>query len=108
MKILPILKNIFSAIIKGRLMLRLHLDRHFIKMLVCMFLCIMTIWISLLIDNTMTTVKRNNDILKEQQIDLAIKTFELSELSRRSTIEDNLERLGSKARKPEKPAKQLR
>ena len=56
----------------------------------------------------MTTVKRNNDILKEQQTDLAIKTFELSELSRRSTIEDNLERLGSKARKPEKPAKQLR
>lgn len=108
MKILPVLKNIFSAIIKGRLMLRLHLDRHFIKMLVCMFFCIMTIWISLLIDNTMTTVKRNNDILKEQQTDLAIKTFELSELSRRSTIEDNLERLGSKARKPEKPAKHLR
>lgn len=108
MKISSILKNILKAIVNGSLMLQLHLDKHFIKVIVCMGMCLLTIWISLLIDNTMIKVKRNNDTLKEQQNELSLKAYQLSELTRRSTIELRLENMGSEIKKPAKPAKELR
>ena len=108
MKISSTLRNILKAVINGSLMLQLHLDKHFIKVIVCMGMCLLTIWISLLIDNTMMKVKRNNDTLKEQQKELSRKAYQRRELTRRSTIELRLENMGSEIRKPEKPAKELK
>ncbi len=104
MKVLILIKNILQAIKNGTLLLRLHLTKHFIKILICMFMCAVTIWFSLLIDNSLTKVKKNNDILKKQQNEITIKTFQLSEINRISSIDKKLENMGSKVRRPEKPA----
>lgn len=108
MKVWGIIKNIFQAIIQGKLILRLHLNRHFLKILFCIFLCAITIWISLMIDSSLAHVKRNNDIIKEQQYELAIKSFELSKIDCVSQIEITLGEMGSKLKKAEKPATEIK
>ena len=107
MKAFAIFKNILQAIIEGKLILRMHLNRHFIKILYCIFMCAITIWVSLLIDSSLAKVKRNNDILKNQQYEIAIKSFELSQIDCMSKIENTLQEMGSPVKKPEKPAVKL-
>ena len=107
MKAFAIFKNILQAIIEGKLILRMHLNRHFIKILYCIFMCAITIWVSLLIDSSLAKVKRNNDILKNQQYEIAIKSFELSQIDCMSKIESTLQEMGSPVKKPEKPSVKL-
>ncbi len=102
------LQRTLKAILNGSLFLQIHLDKHLLKFVVVMFMGLLTIWTSLLIDNTLTKVKRNNDIIKEQQNIIAAKTFQLSEISCRSKLEDLLEEQGSSVCPPEKPAKRLK
>ncbi len=102
------LQRILKAILNGTLFLQIHLDKHFLKIMICMFMGLLSIWTSLLMDNTLTKVKRNNDIIKEQQNIIAAKTFQLSEISCRYKIEDMLKEQDSHVCPPEKPARKLK
>ena len=104
MKAFAIFKNIVQAIIEGKLILRMHLNRHFMKILYCIFMCAVTIWVSLMIDSSLAKVKKNNDILKEQQYEIAIKSFDLSQIDCMTELEKNLQDMGSPVKRPEKPA----
>lgn len=107
-RVMIFLQRTLKAILNGSLFLQIHLDKHFLKIMICMFMGLLTIWTSLLIDNTLTKVKRNNDIIKEQQNIIAAKTFQLSEISCRFKIEDMLEEQNSRVCPPEKPARKLK
>ena len=61
-----------------------------------------------MIDSSLAHVKRNNDIIKEQQYELAIKSFELSKIDCVSQIEITLGAMGSKLKKAEKPATEIK
>ncbi len=100
--------QIGKSIWNGSLLLRMHIDRHILKITIFLAMMMMTIGVSLLIDNTLTKVKRNNDIIKEQQSVIAMKTFQISEITSRSALDKRLESAGSKVRNPEKPAFEIK
>ena len=67
-----------------------------------------TIWISLLIDSTLTKVQKNRMTIEEQQNEITILEYKLSKASRRTEVEKRLESLGSELRDATEPAKQIR
>ena len=98
------LKNSFRAILKGEFLLRLNVGRYFIHIVYAFFLIAMIIWISLMIEGTMTKVERNKAVLRELEIVHTQKTFDVVKLSRRSTVNEMLVQMGSKVTEPEEPA----
>jgi hypothetical protein len=102
------LGEVGKSIWNGTLLLRMHVDRHFLKIVICLTMGMLAIGTGIAIDNTLIKVKRNNDIIKEQQNVIAMKTFQLSEITRRSTLEQRLTEQGSKVRNPEKPAFEIK
>jgi len=103
-----LLKNSVKAIFEGEFLLRLKIGHYFIHIAFCFLLITATIWISLLIDNTLTKVERNKNVIAEQESIIAMRTYEMSSLTRRSGAEKHLEEMGSKLREPEKPAIELK
>lgn len=103
-----LLKNSVQAILKGEFLLRLNIGRYFIHIASCCTVVALTIWISLLIDSTLTRVQRNRKTIEEQQNEIAVLTYELSKATRRTEVERKLEILGSDLRDATKPAKQLK
>ncbi len=102
------LKNSFRAILKGEFLLRLDVGRYFIHIVYTFFLFAMIIWISLMIESTMNKVERNKAILHEMEIVNTQKTFEVVSLSRRSTVNEMLQKMGSKVSEPQNPATVLK
>lgn len=107
MKAWTTLKNFFISIANGTLMLRLKLTKHFVKILGLVAVCFAFICVSLVIDESLRTVKKNNDILTEQKREIISKTFEFDQINRRLYLDERLEQMGSKVRKPSKPAIKL-
>lgn len=103
-----LLKNSFQAILKGEFLLRLNIGRYFIHIASCCAVAALTIWISLLIDSTLTKVQRNRKTIEEQQTEIAVLTYDLSKATRRTEVEKRLENLGSDLRDATEPAKQLK
>ena len=103
-----LLKNSFQAILKGEFLLRLNIGRYFIHIASCCLLVAATIWISLLIDNTLTKVQRNRLTIKAQQDTITVLTFELSKATRRTEVEKRLISMGSDLRDATRPAKRLK
>ena len=103
-----LLKNSVQAILKGEFLLRLNIGRYFIYIASCCTVVALTIWISLLIDSTLTKVQRNRKTIEEQQNEIAVLTYELSKATRRTEVERKLEILGSDLRDATKPANQLK
>jgi hypothetical protein len=62
------------------------------------------IWVSLMIETTMSKVEKNKAVLKELEIVHSQKVFELVNVSRRSSVEQMLGQLGSDVKEAEKPA----
>ncbi|MBO4671670.1 MAG: hypothetical protein J5640_07520 [Bacteroidales bacterium] len=102
------LKNSFHAILKGEFLLRLNIGRYFIHIVYAFFLIAMVIWISLMIESTMTKVERNKAILHELEIVHTQKTFDVVKLTRRSSVNEMLQQMGSKVTEPENPATKLK
>ena len=98
------LKNSLVAVLKGEFILRLNVGRYSIHILYTFLLIVFTIWISLMIDNTLTKVEKNKEILREMEIECSEKTFDVATLGKRTTIEAMLESMGSQVKEPEKPA----
>ena len=101
------LKNSFVAILKGEFLLRLNVGRYFIHIVYTFFLFAMVIWISLMIDNTLSKVEKNNKTIQELEIVHAQRTYEIVSLQRRSTVNVMLQQMGSKVQEPQQPAVQL-
>ena len=98
------LKNSLKAMMRGEFLFRLNVGRYFIHIVYAFFLFAMVIWISLMIDNTMTKVEENKKVLQELEIVHTQKTFDLVSLSKRSSVRQLLEEKGSKVTEPENPA----
>lgn len=98
------LKNSFRAILKGEFLLRLDVGRYFIHIVYTFFLFAMIIWISLMIESTMNKVERNKAVLRELEIVHTQKTFEVVSLSRRTSVNNMLQQMGSKVTEPQQPA----
>ncbi|MBP5719881.1 MAG: hypothetical protein J6W82_02300 [Bacteroidales bacterium] len=98
------LRNSFRAILKGEFLLRLDVGRYFVHIVYTFFLFAMIIWISLMIEGTMNKVERNKAILRELEIVHTQKTFEVVSISKRSSVNDLLQQMGSKVTEPQAPA----
>ena len=102
------LKNSFRAILRGEFLLRLNVGRYFIHIVYTFFLIAMIIWISLMIESTMTKVEKGKAELRELEIVHTQKTFDVVKLTRRSSINEMLQQMGSKVTEPQQPATQLK
>ena len=98
------IKNSFKAVLKGEFLLRLNIGRYFIHIAYTFLLFGLVIWLSLMIETTMSKVEKNKAVLKELEIVHSQKVFELVNVSRRSSVEQMLGQLGSNVKEAEKPA----
>ena len=80
------------------------MGRYFIHIVYTFFLFAMIIWISLMIESTMNKVERNKAVLRELEIVHTQKTFEVVSLSRRTSVNNMLQQMGSKVTEPQHPA----
>lgn len=101
-------RNIFSAIMKGELLLRMRFDRFFVHLLYIFALIWFMIYFSLKVDQTLVRMEKNRIELENLKIYHAQKTSELAGYDRLSTIETMLKASGSKVAIPEKPADRIR
>lgn len=97
-------KNSFRAVLKGEFLLRLNVGRYFIHIAYTFLLFGLIIWVSLMIETTMSKVEKNKAVLRELEIVHAQKVFEVVNVSRRSSVEQLLGEMGSKVTEAEKPA----
>ena len=97
---MEVIKNVFSAILKGNLLLRLNVGKYFIHILYVFFLAWMLILCNLLTENTLDKVEKNKAALHEKEIVLSDRTFELAAASRRSAVRQKLEEMGSNVQEP--------
>ncbi len=95
------------AMFKGEFLLRIGADKYFIHILYAFMLMMITIWVSYTVDNTLMEVEKNKKILGDERIYHAEMTGRLVELNRISTVQENLQRLGSDLRVAEKPATKI-
>ena len=100
--------NFFVSLFKGDLVLKLHADKYVVHILYTFFLIWLCIWVSMRIDKTLTKVENNRKELASLEIYCAEKRAELEELYSIRVTEQNLEKLGSDLRRPEKPVTAIR
>lgn len=106
-KIWEFLRNSFTATLRGEFLLRLRFDRFFMYIVYFFVLCTLSIWLNLEIEQTMLDEERNKTALEDLKIYHAQKTCELVSLDRLSTVEDLLDKSGSRLTVPQKPAGRL-
>ena len=97
-------KNSIQAILKGEFLLRLNIGRYFVHIAYTFLLFGLVIWFSLMIETTMSKEEKNKAVLKELEIVHSQKVFEVVNVSRRSSVQEMLERMGSQVTEPDKPA----
>lgn len=98
------LKNSFLAILQGRFLLRLKIDKYFVHIVYVFFLMGMLILISLGTESSLNKVEENKKIINGLEIICSDKTFEVADKSRRAAVEETLEKMGSALREPAKSA----
>lgn len=100
-------KNIFSAMMKGEMLLRMRFDRFFPHLLYIFFLIWTMIYFSLKVDQTLVRMEKNRIELENLKIYHSQKVCEMAGYDRLSTIDRMLENSGSKVTIPEKPANRI-
>lgn len=96
------------AIFQGRFLLRLDIGKYLIHIMYCFVLTGLAIYLSLMIDSSMRKVEENKAVIAEQEAIITIRTFETEEACSKAEITKKLEQLGSRVRRPEKPATVIR
>ena len=99
-----LIKNGFSAILTGNLLLRLNAGKYFIHIAYTFLLFWILIFESLMAENALSKVERNKAKLHEMEVIYSDKTFEVASMSRRSEVEKRLAAMGSKVKEPERQA----
>ena len=92
------------AVFKGKLILKLKIDKYFPQIVWTFFLFAMMILFSLGVDTTLSKVERNKKEIQELSIQHTQKKYELVKLGRRSNLSTMLEEAGSDVGEPQKPA----
>ncbi len=100
--------NVFKAIMRGELLLRLRVDKLLIYIIYFFIVCWLSIFIYLRIDQTVLVMEKNKAVLDDLQIYHAQKTCELARYNRMSTVEEMLVESGSDVRIPQKPAQKVK
>ena len=106
-KALVAIRNTFMAILKGELLLRMHVDKYFIHIAYTFLLVWLIILYSMMVQNTLATVERNRSAVNDLKIFHAQKTVKLVGLGRLQTVETLLKEQGSELTMPVKPADRL-
>jgi len=103
-----VIKNSAIAILEGKLLLRMHINRFYVHIL-CLFLVLAAvIWVSLAIDNTLAGVEQAKKELHALQIKKSELRFELTDLTRRESVETNLKKMGSPLIAPRETATRIK
>ena len=102
------LKESFRAILRGEFLLRLNFSKYFIHIIWTFFLFFLAIWISMMVEKTLTRLEDNKKVLDDLEIYHAQKTVEVVSLGRMTTIQNLLEERGSEVKMPTEPAKTIR
>lgn len=96
--------NLVKALIAGKLMLRLKVDKYFPHILWLMILFFLVIFLGMKVENTLVKVEKNKREINELKIYHAQKTVQLATFGSMAKIEELLESQGSQVTMPEKPA----
>ena len=99
-----LLRNGFSAVITGNLLLRLNAGKYFMHIAYTFVLFWILIFESLMAENALSKVEKNKERISEMEIVYADKTFEVASMSRRSAIQKRLEAMGSQVQEPRQQA----
>ncbi|MCR5518957.1 MAG: hypothetical protein K6F21_01375 [Bacteroidales bacterium] len=99
-----LLRNGISAIITGNLLLRLNAGKYFVHIAYTFLLFWILIFESLVAENALSKVEKNNAKIREMEIIYADKTFEVASMSRRSEVQKRLEAMGSAVQEPDRQA----
>ena len=102
-----LLKNSFTAIMKGEFLLRLNVGKYFIHIIYTFLLFALIIWVSLMVETTMAKVESQKAQIRELKIINSQKVYELAETTRRSEADKRLESLGSQVGEREERAVKL-
>lgn len=96
-----LLKNGFTAIIKGDFLLRINAGKYFIHIAFTFGLLWIVIFQSLMAETALRNVEKNKEKIRELEVIYADKTFEVASMSRRSSVQQRLQDMGSELREPE-------
>lgn len=96
--------NSVKAIFKGEFLLRLRIGDYFLHIAWCFCIVALTIWMSLLIDNTLTEVEKGKAIISRQEREIAEREFTLASMMNRRQIRISLEEMGSRLEEPKQRA----
>lgn len=96
--------NSVKAIFKGEFLLRLRIGDYFLHIAWCFCIVALTIWMSLLIDNTLTEVEKGKAIISRQEREIAEREFTLASMMNRRQIKISLEEMGSRLEEPKQRA----
>lgn len=100
-------KKVVESILSGDILLLLRVDRLLPYILVLFALGWINIFLNYKIERTLVEVENNKVLLENYKIYHAQKTYQFVKMGRISTIEDMLEKGGSKVGTPEKPAETI-
>ena len=103
-KVLAILKNVFFAILKGELILRLRVEKYISQIIYTFILIGTVIWLSIVIDNSLVRVENNGKAISELEKEYSEICFEKAASESRTAVSERLRRMGSKLAEPEKAA----
>ena len=95
-----LLRNGISAIVTGNLLLRLNAGKYFVHIAYTFLLFWILIFESLVAENALSKVEKNNARIKEMEIIYADRTFEVASMSRRSEVQKRLATMGSSVQEP--------
>ncbi|MBO8444528.1 MAG: hypothetical protein IAC23_02380 [Bacteroidetes bacterium] len=102
------IRNSTIAVLRGEFLIRMRFDRYFLHIIYLFFLAVMSIWGKLEIEETMARMEDNKKVLEDCKIYHAQKTYELVRLDRFSTVQDMLEKSGSRLAVPDRPADRIK
>ena len=100
-------KKVIESILSGDILLLLRVNRLLPYILVLFALGWINIFLNYKIERTLVEVENNKVLLENYKIYHAQKTYQFVKMGRISTIEDMLEKGGSKVGTPEKPAETI-
>jgi len=100
--------TIFGSIIRGDILLLLRVDRLLPYILVLFVMGWINIFLNYKIERTLVQVEANKVLLENYRIYHAQKTYQFVRMGRLSTVENMLEKAGSKVGTPEKPAETIK
>ena len=101
------IKNAFKAFLRGELLMRLGCDRFFPHILYTFLLFWIGILLNIMVENTMSKVEKNKEILTDLKIYHTEKTVQMAGMRRITKTDKMLENKGSNVTFPTKPATRI-